>query len=162
MGEIGAGLADFRPADRRMVIEEGPAGLTVINDTYNANPASMAAALKTLADLTKGRCGAVLGDMLELGDTAAQLHYELGTAAGHAGLDYLAVVGEFREKVAAGAAEAGMAAETARPFADKVQAAAWIRELVTKSALGAGDWLLVKGSRGLKMETVVQDLVGGK
>ena len=155
MAAIAAGLSDFRPADRRMVIEKGPAGLMIINDTYNANPVSMAAAIKTLRELAAGRCMAVLGDMLELGETAPQLHRELGVTAGEEGIDYLAVVGEFREQVAEGARSKGLVART---LDDKEQATAWVREMLDQGQLGDGDWLLVKASRGLKMETIVNAL----
>ncbi|MFV0435934.1 MAG: UDP-N-acetylmuramoyl-L-alanyl-D-glutamate--2,6-diaminopimelate ligase [Desulfopila sp.] len=160
LAEIARGLADYRPADRRMVRMETAAGLGVLNDTYNANPASMVAGLQTLIQMGGRQTAAVLGDMLELGDSAVAAHGQLGRQAAEAGLGFLAVVGDFREHVAAGALAAGMAADRVRLFAEKDAAADWISSLVDSGALAAGDWLLVKASRGLRMETIVERLTG--
>ncbi len=158
--EIVAGLSDFRPADRRMVVEKSRSGASLINDTYNANPASMVASLLTLVQLSEGKTVAILGDMLELGKDAAKLHYELGEKAGSAGVDYLAVVGEFREQVIKGAVAAGLDVDKAISCVEKGEAVAWVRELESSGIIGQGDWLLVKASRGLKLETVVEGILG--
>ena len=158
MAEIAAGLADFRPADRRMVVERLGTGLAILNDTYNANPASMAAGLRALGELSMGKTAAVLGDMFELGAGADELHRELGVTAAGFRLDYLGVVGGYCDKVVEGALAAGMARDSVRSFADKGSAAAWICELQAAGKLGREDWLLVKGSRGMKMETLIEEL----
>ncbi len=155
--EIAAGLGDFRPADRRMVITAGPKGTTVVNDTYNANPASMQAALVTVAERCSGKSMAVLGDMLELGPEAASLHHELGVQVAKAGCTYLAAVGEFADCVVAGARETGM--DVVRACENKEQAIEWMKFLFAENALGKNDWILVKGSRGLQMETLVESLL---
>ncbi len=155
LAEIAAGLADFRPADKRLVLTASACGMGIINDTYNANPVSMAAALNTLVRMGSGKTAALLGDMLEMGAAAPDAHHRLGVLAGELGLEYLGAVGEFRELLVRGAREAGMASEKARAFADKESAASWIEELQQQGELGECDWLLVKASRGLKMETIV-------
>ena len=160
LDEIVAGLNDFRPADRRMVVEKSRSGASLINDTYNANPASMAASLETLVQLAKGKTVAILGDMLELGADAARLHYELGEKAANTGVDYLAVVGEFSGEVVKGAIAAGLDADRINACPDKNDAVAWVTELEKNGVIGQGDWMLVKASRGLRMETIVKGLTG--
>ncbi|WP_163337962.1 UDP-N-acetylmuramoyl-L-alanyl-D-glutamate--2,6-diaminopimelate ligase [Desulfopila sp. IMCC35008] len=157
--EIAAGLADFRPADRRMVIEKGKNGLTVINDTYNANPVSMAAAIDALVELSPGKRGAVLSDMLELGESSADLHYQLGRKVGISGLDFLGVVGNFRDDVVRGAVDAGMNPQKVAACPDKEDILRVLNTLIDKGELGENDWLLVKGSRGGKMETIVEKMI---
>ena len=107
--ETAAALAAFRPISRRSQVVTLPSGVHLLNDCYNANPGSMAMALKTLAELRdRGRTAAALGDMLELGDGAAASHRNLGRRAARLGLDLLVVYGNFRLEVAAGAREGGL------------------------------------------------------
>jgi len=160
LGEIAAGLADFHPADRRMVQMKTAAGLGVLNDTYNANPASMEAGLKTLVQMGGRETAAVLGDMLELGESSVAAHRQLGRQAAELGVGFLAVVGNFSEDVVAGALENGMPPDRVKMFVEKEAAAEWILSLTRSGALGSGDWLLVKASRGLRMETIVERLTG--
>jgi len=91
-----------------MEVTQLPSGVTVLNDAYNANPASMAAALQTLATSRGRRRLAVLGEMRELGAEAARAHRDLGTTAAAANLDALFVLGEHAAEVRAGAEAAGM------------------------------------------------------
>lgn len=130
-------------------------GRSVINDAYNASPASMAAALEVLAQVASGRKGAVLGDMLELGSVAQEEHLQLGRRAARAGLAYLVVVGEHSGHVGQGAREAGMAADAIH-VASGWEDAAQLLESLSQ----AGDTVLVKASRGLGLERVVQYLAG--
>jgi len=160
LDEIAGGLADFRPADRRMVQLMTEGGVGVLNDTYNANPASMVAAMKTLTEMSASSCAAVLGDMLELGEGAQEAHRQLGGKAAELGVNYLAVVGEFKNDVAAAARAAGMTEEAVAVFDDKDKASEWIQKLEDDGKLAAGDWILVKASRGLRMETIVASLTG--
>ena len=157
--DIAAGLAAFRPADKRMQIVKGKGGLNIINDTYNANPASMRAGLMTLGQ-ESGRRVAILGDMLELGPTSAEAHREAGRVAAAQAVDYLALVGGFAAETAAGAEMAGLEGERIRIFGEKKDVAPWIEELLQTGRLQADDWLLVKGSRGMRLEAVVEQLVG--
>ena len=98
-GDTAAALARFSPIHRRSQVETLGSGVHLINDCYNANPGSMAMALGTLMELRDhGRATAALGDMLELGDGAADDHRELGRMAGRLGLKVLVVYGNFRQE----------------------------------------------------------------
>ncbi|MBU0664619.1 MAG: UDP-N-acetylmuramoyl-L-alanyl-D-glutamate--2,6-diaminopimelate ligase [Proteobacteria bacterium] len=158
IGDIASGLAAFQPADKRMQIVKGKGDLYILNDTYNANPASMRAGLTTLAQQGKGRRVAILGDMLELGPTSAEAHREVGGYAAGQLIDYLALIGSFAAETATGARMAGMDSQRIRVFQEKKDAVAWIEELLAARQLQAGDWLLVKGSRGMHLEDVVEQL----
>ena len=157
--EIAAGLGAFQPAEKRMQIVTGKGGLNILNDTYNANPASMRAGLATLGQQDGGRRVAILGDMLELGPTSVGVHREAGRYAAEQGVDYLALVGDFADETAMGARMAGMESQRVRIFEEKKDIAAWIEGLLAMGQLQAGDWLLVKGSRGMRLETVVEQLM---
>ncbi|MBE0597468.1 MAG: UDP-N-acetylmuramoyl-tripeptide--D-alanyl-D-alanine ligase, partial [Desulfuromonadales bacterium] len=147
--QIVAGLESFRPSRGRMEISQLADGITVLEDTYNANPLSMRAALLALDEIGgSGLRLAVLGDMLELGPETARLHREVGAeAAGRA--DYLVLLGNMAGEIAAGARQAGMANERVQIAASHEAAAAAVR-----LRLRAGARVLVKGSRGMKMEKV--------
>ena len=148
---------DFQPALGRMNILLTPAGVHVIDDCYNANPASMKAALKALASLREGGRGAfAVGDMLELGEHAAELHRQLGRMAAQAKVSRLCAAGEYAERIAEGARAQGMA-----PGDIFVGDKDGILEDL-KQWMRPGDWVLVKGSRGMRMEAVVEGLVGQK
>lgn len=152
---IASGLANFKPVDKRMEVLTIPGEISIINDSYNANPGSMAAALETLRQVKKqGRGFAVLGDMLELGDESAALHSQVGAKAAQEGVDYLLVLGEQASHLLAGAAEAGMDSNRLVQAGDHQEIASQVRNL-----MAAGDWILVKGSRGMRMEKVVEHLL---
>lgn len=125
-------------------------GVTVVADCYNANPASMRAALEVLRDLPiAGRRVALLGDMLELGPMSAQLHEHLGADLPGYGVDILYATGEYAERIVRAAAENGLAgAARAVPTLDA--AASELADL-----LQPGDALLIKGSRGMAMERIL-------
>lgn len=147
--EIVAGLESFRPSRGRMEIVHLPDGTTVLEDTYNANPLSVGAALLALDEMGgKGRRLAVLGDMLELGAEAGRLHREIGAAAARR-VDFLVLLGGMAAETAAGAREAGLPAGQVRVVASHEAAAAAVRQW-----LRAGDRVLIKGSRGMRMEKV--------
>ncbi len=155
--EIASGLAAFNPYDRRTRVEELSTGIRVLNDCYNANPASMRAALNTLADLKKNhRAAAVLGDMLELGSKSDAAHAVLGQVVHDLGVDFLAAFGSQAETMVKNARNAGMDPGAARGFSSKEELAAWLQKLVQDGSLGPGDWLLIKGSRGMRMEEVLE------
>jgi UDP-N-acetylmuramoyl-tripeptide--D-alanyl-D-alanine ligase len=147
-----AALADFTAIHRRSQVQDLPSGVHLLNDCYNANPGSMATALGTLAELKgAGRSAAALGDMLELGAGAVQAHRDLGRQAAEEGLDFLVVYGNHRVDVAAGAQEVGLSALQIYPVTDKEEGARLLQEF-----LQPGDWLLVKGSRSMHMEHIVE------
>ncbi|HUH02316.1 MAG TPA: cyanophycin synthetase, partial [Kofleriaceae bacterium] len=140
------GLERARPAAMRGELRD-VAGRHVLLDCYNANPVSMRAALETLVELRgTGRAVAVVGDMLELGDTAADEHHAVGALAASLGLPVIAL-GEHAEQVRAGTG--GSAHVAATP----AEAAALI-----VAHTEPGDWLLVKASRGMRLERVIAEL----
>jgi UDP-N-acetylmuramoyl-tripeptide--D-alanyl-D-alanine ligase len=152
--ETAAALSRFRPIHRRSQVETLSSGVHLLNDCYNANPGSMAMALGTLMELRDhGRAAAALGDMLELGAGAAADHRELGRRAARLGLEVLVVYGSFRQEVADGAAEAGLNPDHIFPVESRADGARILREL-----LAPGDWLLVKGSRSMHMEGLIDRL----
>ncbi len=144
--DVAAGLARFESAPGRLRVRAGIAGETVIDDTYNANPASLDAALAVLA-AAGGRRWLVLGDMLELGARARDAHADAGRRARESGVERLYATGAMAEAVVAGFGEG---AET---FDDPT-------ELVERmgGSLSADLTVLVKGSRGMRMERVVAAL----
>ena len=148
---IVAGLRrGWRAPHRDQILRAG--GLTVLDDSYNASPASMIAALELLASLP-GRHVAVLGVMRELGAAHERGHRSVGSAA--AGLaDVVVVVGEEASGIAAGAASLG---EAVVPVADREAALAALRKL-----LRPGDVVLVKASRGAEFEWIVESLMGDR
>lgn len=129
--------------------------MLILNDAYNANPDSVAAALRTTAELVQfqrarhpgARAIAVLGDMLELGPFAQDSHEDTGRLAADLGLSEVIAVGEHAESIRAGAAESGTPARTAQ----RSDVAASLR-------LRPGDVVLVKGSRGIGLEEVAAQL----
>jgi UDP-N-acetylmuramoyl-tripeptide--D-alanyl-D-alanine ligase len=150
---IRAGLESVRPYPMRMALERW-SGVGVINDAYNANPASMAAALDTLGRIeTRGKKIAVLGDMLELGREARARHLALGRQAAACGLDGIYLLGRQARAVKAGALRAGMDEDHIVIGKDHGGIASMIRKRARR-----GDWILFKGSRGMKMEKVLAAL----
>jgi UDP-N-acetylmuramoyl-tripeptide--D-alanyl-D-alanine ligase len=151
-------LADAVPASRwRMELAERPDGLVVLNDAYNANPESMLAALETLAGIgarTGRRTVAVLGQMLELGDGAAEAHRSVGAYAARAGVDVLLAVGDDAARIAEGFAAVG-GGGVSTTTAGRDEAAEWLRHNVS-----AADVVLVKASRGAALELIADDLTG--
>jgi UDP-N-acetylmuramoyl-tripeptide--D-alanyl-D-alanine ligase len=154
--EIKEGLEECRPAKMRMQ-EEIIDGVRVLNDTYNANPASMAAAISALAAIKGGRKFAILGEMLELGSTASRSHFDTGRLAGASGVYMLVLVGEHAPDAAQGAIEAGMPEENIFIAPGPEKAASIAAEF-----LKPGDVALVKGSRGSRMELAVERLKAGR
>jgi UDP-N-acetylmuramoyl-tripeptide--D-alanyl-D-alanine ligase len=154
--EIVRGLAAVRPVGRRLRLERLASGLLLVDDCYNANPLSMGAALATLAELARaegGRPLAVLGDMLELGPEELALHRGVGAAAARAGVAWLAGFGPRSRETVAGAVEAGLAPGATTTTEDVAALAAAVR-----AAAARGDVLLVKGSRGMRLERLVEAL----
>lgn len=151
---IVAGLESYHGMYGRMMVKRGAAGVTLVDDTYNASPQSVAAALHCLAHTrVAGRRLAVLGDMLELGDAAPALHTDVGTLVAQSGVQELVTFGPLATHIAHGAQAAGMAAaqihRTMQP--DEMVD-------VLKTLRRVGDVILVKGSRGMGMERLVHAL----
>ncbi len=143
--KIQKALASFKPINKRMQVFQIER-VTVLNDTYNANPDSMLAGLQTLGSLeTKGKRIAVLADMLELGVGAENAHRLIGKAAGKAGVEYLLTYGQLARHIHDAAT-----VKFKMHYDQKNMLAEYLSELLT-----AGDVVLVKGSRGMKMEDVI-------
>jgi len=152
--EIKNGIEAFKPVQGRMNLHKTGKGINIIDDTYNANPGSMQAAIITLVSLKgKNKGFLIAGDMLELGEHSAAMHREIGSIASRANIAGLYVTGNFAEDVAKGALEEHMNPDDIFKGTREE-----IIEAVT-DRLDAGDWILVKGSRGMAMEKVVKGLL---
>ena len=151
------GLGDARTTGRRMRPVSLASGSLLIDDCYNANPTSMKAALLTLTHLVRGsgRAVAVLGDMLELGPTELDLHRDVGRFAAGAGLSLLVCFGVRAHAIGEGAIESGVPAENVVYAEGPAEAV----RLVNANQQ-PGDVVLVKGSRGMKMERISDALAG--
>ena len=145
--QLQKGLSEYRGMPMRQeLIHLGE--YTFINDAYNANPASMSEALKSLALLTKGRKIAVLGGMLDLGDWTVREHEKIGAEAAELGLDALITMGSPASYIADAARKNGLGAVyTAQ---DHAGAADCLRQIIQP-----GDTVLLKGSRGFAMEKIL-------
>jgi UDP-N-acetylmuramoyl-tripeptide--D-alanyl-D-alanine ligase len=149
-GEIVAGLRD-QSVQLRLVAVPGPRGSTILDDSYNASPASSIAALNLLDELP-GRKLAVLGDMYELGSYEEEGHRFVGRRTRDV-VDLLIAVGSLSRIIAEEAIDAGMPPESVHLAATNSEAVQLLRKL-----LESGDVLLVKGSRGAQMEEIVAAL----
>jgi len=143
---IAAGLAAYRGVKGRLQLKKLPSGAAVIDDTYNANPESMRAAVSVLA-ARKGRRLFVMGDMGELGNDAEAMHASIGEFAKRAGVDDLFALG-------------AMSAVAVRSFGDRGRHFESVEDLAraVAGAAGADATILVKGSRFMRMERVVEAL----
>ena len=152
---IAARAALLRPAHHRGELLRLPGGVTLIDDSYNSSPTALRQALAVMhAASGSARKLAVLGEMLELGTHAPSLHQECGRAAAEAGLDCLVVVGGAAAgDLAAAAREGGLRPESVVHVPDREAA---IAEVVTR--VRPGDLVLVKGSRGIGLDAVVDRL----
>jgi UDP-N-acetylmuramoyl-tripeptide--D-alanyl-D-alanine ligase len=133
--------------------------ITVINDAYNANPVSMGSALDAFAEMArgKGRRVFVCGDMLELGESAEAFHHQVGQRAAASGVGLVLAVGAFASAVAEGAREGGIDGKSTLVFSSTDALLKEVGQLVS-----AGDLVLIKGSRGMELERVVEALTERK
>ena len=150
--EIAAALEQFAPLPMRCEVIEAR-GATIINDTYNASPTAMRAALELLRDFdAPGRRIIVCGDMAELGDESIRLHRQLGTQiVSICGADLLITCGEHARDVVSGARAAGMPATRAIPCRTPEETLPFLGQVILP-----GDVVLVKGSRVMAMERLVE------
>lgn len=148
------GVQTYHGMYGRMVARHGADGIQLIDDTYNASPHSMQAALQFLAHLpVEGKRIAVLADMLELGEAAPQLHKDVGTLVAQSGIHHLVVLGPLAQHIAAGAREAGMGSASIHTATSHAEVLTCLTPL-----LAPHDVVLLKGSRGMAMERVVEAL----
>ena len=154
---IAEGLAAFRPFSGRMEMIRLHNGAFLLDDSYNANPASVREALMTLKDLKIHHNGYVfLGDMLELGEEAGEMHRKIGMLIATIGVNALFLQGDFSATTAAGATEGGLSPQNIFFLSDTEKGIVYLKEHLKK-----GDWILVKGSRRMKMEKIVAQICDG-
>lgn len=152
--DVAAGLAAFETGPRRMEFHRLPKGPLVVDDTYNASPASLQAAFDVVARLPRqGRLVLVLGDMLELGPMEAEAHRRAGERAARI-CDLLMTYGDAMAATIEAARTCGLPDHRARHYRDQGEL---IQDLIAE--VGGGDVVLVKGSRGMRMEKVVEALL---
>jgi UDP-N-acetylmuramoyl-tripeptide--D-alanyl-D-alanine ligase len=154
LDEIAAAVGGVKPAAMRGVVHRTERGVLIVDDSYNSNPAAAIKALESAAALpAAGRRIAVLGDMLELGPEGPRFHREVGERAARLGFSPVVGVGELSREIAAGAAATEGTKAVWLP--DAAAAADW-----AAAEVRSGDVVLVKGSRGVGLETVVRRLLG--
>ena len=151
---IVAGIPRLAPLSGRGSLVRLGRGILLIDDSYNSSPRALEAALKGLAPLSARRKVAVLGDMLELGPEEAEMHRRAGRQVTGNGWNVLLAVGPRARLIAEGAQSAGLPGARVTTFSTSEEAAAGSAALIEK-----GDLILVKGSRGMRMERVVQRLM---
>jgi UDP-N-acetylmuramoyl-tripeptide--D-alanyl-D-alanine ligase len=145
-------LSRYEPSGMRQRIRK-TAGITFIEDCYNASPDSVRAALSALAGIKAGRRFAVLGDMLELGSVAKETHRQTGLYAARYGIDAVYTYGELSNNTAEAARSGGIA--VVECFKDKKELANRLLETVRE-----GDAVLVKASRAIRLEDVLNTVYG--
>jgi UDP-N-acetylmuramoyl-tripeptide--D-alanyl-D-alanine ligase len=152
--EMASALKSFHAANMRMEIRNAN-GFKVVADCYNANPSSTRMALETIGSVTGcNRRIAVLGDMLELGVGSKDLHRDMGRLVPEMNFDFLLTIGQDAKEIQVGAIQGGMRSERALHFDTVQDANSYLSEMVRM-----GDIILVKGSRGMKLEQVVEALL---
>lgn len=155
LDEIKRGLEGFIPVPMRSETLRLKKGTMIINDSYNANPASMRCAISTLAALKgKGTTIGVFGDMLELGTSSKDAHSDLGRFAARSGIDRLILFGEMAPQILKGAKDAGMDEYRIRICDNRDDIPQLLLEMVDKD-----DTILIKGSRGMGLDSVVKKLL---
>ncbi|MFN0141646.1 MAG: UDP-N-acetylmuramoyl-tripeptide--D-alanyl-D-alanine ligase [Pyrinomonadaceae bacterium] len=154
VNEVASSLASVAPPPQRGEVMHFKDGFTVINDSYNSNPAALLSMVTTLVDGAAGakRKIVVAGEMLELGDGAAEIHRETGEKIATSGIDMLIGVRGFAKEMVDGAKRAGLA--EAKFVEDSKVAGDLLAEIV-----GEGDVILVKGSRGVRTENAIDKLL---
>ena len=150
--QIADGVLHFAPTKMRMNLLHRGDDITILNDTYNANPQSMRAAISVLSDRRSQWSIAVLGDMFELGPFAPALHTGVGECLGKARIDCLVAVGELAEHIAQGARNSGV--PLVYHCKDKAEAKPVLDQLVRP-----GSTILVKASRGMELEELTAYLL---
>jgi len=150
-------ISEVSPVPGRLFIESIK-GWTVIDDTYNANPSSVKNAITTLRSWAGSNPRVViLGDMLELGRESARLHHEIGRFAKDAGVSTMLTVGRYSETILQGAIDNGLEEERAFSFPEGESLLDFIQESWS-TIFPKGSWILVKGSRGMHLERVIETL----
>jgi UDP-N-acetylmuramoyl-tripeptide--D-alanyl-D-alanine ligase len=151
------GLGRMELSKMRLEIRQGVSGATLISDVYNANPVSMQASLKVLKERASGhKTLAILGEMYELGSAAESGHREVGRTLAELGVSELITVGKLAEEIAQGARAAGYPEDHIKVTMTRAEAVTEALKFLERS--GQESWVLIKGSRGMKMEEITMKL----
>lgn len=156
--QIYDGLVNFKPSKMRMEIFMGKQNIKVINDVYNANPDSMMAAIGALASMeAAGRKVCILGDMFELGDYAKEGHEKVGSFAVEKGMDMIAAVGKMSSAIVNSASKTKQGSIELHSYSTNQQVIDDLEKIIKPK-----DTILIKGSRGMHMENIVESLREGR
>ena len=148
------GVENYTGIAMRQQVNHMKDGIKIIDDTYNASPDSIRSAVEVLVSLDNtGRKIACLADVLELGDTSWQCHYDTGVAIANTGIDELVTVGEMAKAYAKGVNDTNASVVT-HSFDNNAEAAAYLETVIS-----AGDALMCKGSRGMHQEEIVEHMI---
>lgn len=151
------GLSELELSKMRLEVRQGVLGSILINDVYNANPVSMQASLEVLKERAGGnKTLAILGDMYELGISAESGHREVGQTLANLGISRLIAVGKLAAEIAQGARKAGYGENQIMVTGSHEEAVEKALDLL--ALLGRGTWVLIKGSRGMRMEEITAKL----
>jgi UDP-N-acetylmuramoyl-tripeptide--D-alanyl-D-alanine ligase len=153
LAKVEKSIRELRPFSNRGILLRLGHRIMMIDDSYNSNPNALATALRNFSRLPAKRKVAVLGDMLELGEATASFHEDAGRQVVLSGWDLLVTVGPLSLHIADGAISSGMQPERIISFRDSAEAAEHITGL-----LQDGDLVLVKGSRGIRTEKIVEKI----
>ncbi|HEU4962547.1 MAG TPA: UDP-N-acetylmuramoyl-tripeptide--D-alanyl-D-alanine ligase [Bacilli bacterium] len=160
--EIRDGLGKVKLTARRLEVKKARVGGMIIDDSYNASPTSMKAALKVLAEVPGDLRVAVLGGMLELGADTARMHEEIGAFVARTGIERLVCIGELARLIADGAVANGFSQAHLFVTDDKEQASHHVEALLQEATQTGADsaTVLVKASLGIGLDVVVKQLIG--
>jgi len=151
------GLSELELSRMRLEVRRGVLGTVLINDVYNANPVSMQASLQVLKERAgENKTLAILGDMYELGSSAESGHREVGRTLARLGVSELITVGKLAAEIAQGARMAGYAEDQIKVTGTREEAVE--KALGLLELFGSGTWVLIKGSRGMRMEEITINL----
>ncbi|MFH1193992.1 MAG: Mur ligase family protein [bacterium] len=156
IAEIKQALKNYQPPKGRGNLLKGIKNTLIIDETYNASPQAVEAALENLKNLAdKSRSIAVLGDMLELGPVSRDAHFDIGKKVFELSIDYLFTSGARAKEMTRGAQKSGMDKNKIYCFDKNEELGKFLQEKMEE-----GDVILVKGSRGMKMEDVINEIKG--
>lgn len=151
---IKKGIKNFKLSSHRLEKKVSKHGIVIIDDTYNANFDSMKASLELLGKVKKGRKIAILGDMLELGRFSKKMHKEIGDVINEVGIDMLITIGEYSKEIDKRVIELGMDGSNIKHFDLENDSYSYLKELLKK-----GDVVLLKGSHGIHLENIVNEIM---
>ena len=153
--DIKKGIKKFTLSSNRLEKKVSKSGITIIDDTYNANFDSMKASLELLGKVKKGRNIAILGDMLELGRFSRKMHKDLGDIVFENKIDILITIGDYSQEIDKRVIELGMSEDQVIHFSLENESYDYLRKLLNKK-----DVVLLKGSHGIHLFNIVNEIIG--